>query len=682
MDQLENDFQYIVEKAKKFSPLVKSEVELLNALNNLEEEALVNIKKKYESASENKPVNQMRIAIANSLIGKKKIVDKNLIDEIKESIRREVTIGESSEEEKKNRDKFANWDKLWSILYVFFYSPKDVKETKDRLNKIAQYFIYKLELVDYKYRVVDFQGSQNFGKENCWIALYPEIRQGHKNSIQLFVEIGEQSKAGVYIGDNLENKGLKESTNVKTIEEVINIFNKGKTFVVDENNKLTNYFYCRMEKDVWDKSKSTCTINLQNWDLTKENDELWFLAIKNVKIDDVVFIVNFSEKKICKGTVKEKKINATETEQFESLTMKWDKEIKVENEKSIVGSGIFRPAKKYNELLKLMDNEGESIQAPKDEEEDEESTGAVQIDGQSKEFNEKDIKEELFIDDKDIKNIINNLLRKKNIILQGAPGVGKTFVAKKIAQLFCFENAKNSNSIYSFDDHIKIVQFHQSYSYEDFIQGFRPNKDGNFEIKNGVFYDFCQTAIKNEAENYIFIIDEINRGNLSKIFGELMLLIESDKREEKYAVNLTYAEEKSQKFYIPKNLYIIGTMNTADRSLSIVDYALRRRFAFITLKPIFEGKFINHLQECDVKQDLINNLTKKITELNELIKGSLGEGFLIGHSYFCTKDAAMDYKWIKDIIQFDIIPLLEEYWFDDSKNLEEAKRLLSEWIEK
>ena len=180
------------------------------------------------------------------------------------------------------------------------------------------------------------------------------------------------------------------------------------------------------------------------------------------------------------------------------------------------------------------------------------------------------------------------LRRKKNIILQGAPGVGKTFIARKIA--YELMGVKN-------DAQIEMVQFHQSYSYEDFIQGLRPSKSGGFELKNGTFYNFCQQALAHPERSFFLIIDEINRGNLSKIFGELMMLIEADKRSEKFAVKMTYSEDEADRFYVPANLYIIGTMNTADRSLAIVDYALRRRFAFINLQPEFGEKFTEFLQQ-------------------------------------------------------------------------------------
>jgi 5-methylcytosine-specific restriction enzyme B len=179
--------------------------------------------------------------------------------------------------------------------------------------------------------------------------------------------------------------------------------------------------------------------------------------------------------------------------------------------------------------------------------------------------------DELFIGEDEFKKILQILKRKKNIILQGPPGVGKTFMAKRIA--YAMMGFKD-------ESRVEMIQFHQSYAYEDFIQGYRPTDDGHFNRCNGVFYEFCTRAKENPESPYFFIIDEINRGNLSKIFGELMMLIEHDKRGSNFEVSLTYARTNESKFHIPQNLYLIGTMNTADRSLAMVDYALRRRFSF------------------------------------------------------------------------------------------------------
>ncbi|AKB35840.1 hypothetical protein MSSAC_1250 [Methanosarcina siciliae C2J] len=285
-----------------------------------------------------------------------------------------------------------------------------------------------------------------------------------------------------------------------------------------------------------------------------------------------------------------------------------------------------------------------------------------------KEYSFSSDPEKPFIEDPELKGIIDSLKIKKNIVLQGPPGVGKTFVAKKIA----YEMMKKTD-----DTKIEMVQFHQSYSYEDFIQGIRPSGK-TFRVKNGVFHDFCKKAELDPENKYFFIIDEINRGNLSKIFGELMMLIETDKRG-KYKVHLTYSEKDDAPFSVPENLYLIGTMNTADRSLSIVDYALRRRFRFITLEPKFNQRFIDYLNSQGFSPEFIGDIVSKITAVNKTIKldKNLGEGFQIGHSFFCNhKNNKSENEWFEDIINFEIKPLLDEYWFDDKDKYESQIDLL------
>lgn len=279
-------------------------------------------------------------------------------------------------------------------------------------------------------------------------------------------------------------------------------------------------------------------------------------------------------------------------------------------------------------------------------------------------YSKDDFLKDVFIDEEKYDTMVSILEKKKNIILEGAPGVGKTFMAKRLA--YSILGSKS-------EDKVELIQFHQSYSYEEFIEGYRPTESG-FELKHGIFYNLCEKAKNDSLNKYYLIIDEINRGNLSKIFGELLMLIENDKRGEK--LTLAYSEKK---FTVPKNLYIIGLMNTADRSLALIDYALRRRFSFIRIEPAFDNhKFIEAFNK--KFDDSYDNVFKIINQINEAIKNdkSLGSGFKIGHSYFYPelKDRKGNKKDIQDIITYEIIPLLEEYWYDDEDTLIQWKNAL------
>lgn len=264
-----------------------------------------------------------------------------------------------------------------------------------------------------------------------------------------------------------------------------------------------------------------------------------------------------------------------------------------------------------------------------------------------------------FISEDKFNEIVDLLLRKKNVILEGAPGVGKTFLARKVAYQLMGEVK---------DENIEMVQFHQSYSYEDFVQGIRPIANGEFKTRDGIFYEFCAKALTNPKEPFVFIIDEINRGNISKILGELMMLIEANKRSPKCAIKLTYTDPDGEKFYVPDNVYILGCMNTADRSLAIVDYALRRRFAFFPIEPEFDQTFSNFLlQKFD--QTFVNEVCRRLKAVNTRIQqeASLGSGMEIGHSYFCDLTGSDDkMKWWQDICKYELFPYIREICFDDN----------------
>ena len=269
----------------------------------------------------------------------------------------------------------------------------------------------------------------------------------------------------------------------------------------------------------------------------------------------------------------------------------------------------------------------------------------------NKTYTRTDFLADVFMDDEAFDDLIGMLLHKKNIILQGAPGVGKTYAAKRLAYTMMGEVD---------DSRVGFIQFHQNYAYEDFVMGYKPTEFGGFKLQNGIFYRFCIEAANNPEQKYFFIIDEINRGNLSKIFGELLMAIENECRGTK--ITLAYSNKL---FSVPENIYIIGMMNTADRSLALMDYALRRRFSFKELKPAFMSNNFKRYQE-NLGSGLLDRLIQQIIELNNEIidDDSLGSGFCIGHSYFCNLKAATEDQ-LKMIVEHDILPTLAEYWFDD-----------------
>ena len=303
----------------------------------------------------------------------------------------------------------------------------------------------------------------------------------------------------------------------------------------------------------------------------------------------------------------------------------------------------------YEEIMRLIRKENPEPVVDNEEQTEEYTT-----------YTDEDFLNDVYMDKHQLQTLKSLLNRKKNIILQGAPGVGKTFAAKRLA--YAIMGKKD-------EDRVKSIQFHQNYSYEDFVMGYKPNADKGFSLVNGIFYDICQQAKLHHDVPYFLIIDEINRGNMSKIFGELLQLIEADYRDN--PIQLAY---NKQRFSVPSNLYIIGMMNTADRSLAMIDYALRRRFSFYEMKPAFDDSgFKEYIEK---KHDPhLNNLVKALIELNKVIADddSLGTGFCIGHSYLCNLQGSYD---LESIVEFDIIPMLREYWFDnDNRFTNESQKL-------
>jgi 5-methylcytosine-specific restriction protein B len=777
----------------------------------------------------------------------------------------EKYIQEFQAYEFKKRDIFANWQRHWTVLHPFFFKGKFRETTNIYLEQIASALKEEMDLIDYDFHTVDFYGSNNFGDIRSWIALYPKVKESHKNAYQFFVNIGANIKINVLAGSDVRNAKKFEPKTVNTYADVLSHFRLVKEEVITINKGLKNFFKFAPGPQAaeWERfrSKNLAALDfseLEVGDLNQysswselniaaglpvesKSNKTWNMWLFfNASKGDLVFASRGVSTCLGVGVIDGKyKYDASTNSYRHTREVKWivDKvyQYKPNDLKGV--KNLFRPdtfssvlisdfllseyVRLYPELTTVFAKEkievktkSKASEKEKDEVEDiEEEVGeeasfwwlnanpkmwritshnvgdiqtytsrnergnkrriykhfesvkpgdlmigyesspvkqikalfqitkglhTTQEEGEVIEFelleklevpvdwselidvrglvecevlinnqgslfklteDEFDIIRDLvdsrniehekktvgarrnvysyqddpdkpFIPIDEFHSITQLLLKKKNIILQGPPGVGKTFVAKRIA----YEIMKEVN-----EAQIEMVQFHQSYAYEDFIQGLRPSTSG-FKRKNGIFYSFAKQAHAHPDRKFFFIIDEINRGNLSKIFGELMMLIEHDKRSSKNAIKLTYAEDDEESFFLPENLYIIGTMNTADRSLSILDYALRRRFSFISLKPNYDDVFHQFITSKNVSADFSKKLCQALESVNKSIRedDNLGDGFQIGHSYFCPSEIVSDEKeWFKSIIKFEIHPLLDEIWFDDADQVEKMLSALT-----
>ena len=383
----------------------------------------------------------------------------------------------------------------------------------------------------------------------------------------------------------------------------------------------------------------------KEYSYTNDGHATWQFA-NEMEIGDIIFVKKGTKKIIGRGVVSSEYIFDDSRKEYSHIhKVRWTHKGEWDHEGKIV-TKTLTDVTPYTDYYKKI--EGNFIEG---------SSGGLPPDvllPQYESYNAEKFLSEVYMSKEKYATLNNLLIRKKNLILLGAPGVGKTFAAERLAYSMMGEKDKSR---------VLVVQFHQSYSYEDFIMGYRPTEQG-FSLSKGPFYQFCKEAEPDDRP-YFFIIDEINRGNLSKVFGELLMLIENDKRGKE--LRLLYSDEQ---FSVPENVYIIGMMNTADRSLAMIDYALRRRFAFYEFEPAFESEGFKKYQT-SIGNVKFNRLIETVVAMNTVIAedDSLGNGFRIGHSYFSSR-LEVDVEWLSEIVEYELVPLIKEYWFDEPSKVE------------
>jgi 5-methylcytosine-specific restriction enzyme B len=607
---------------------------MLDSLSKLDSESLQALKGQYQNSEK---VNLIKSQVIDKIIefGSVSIEELEVIKN-KVKVRYETNI-------------LNSWNNF-SILFQLYYADKKEKVQEEQrkiheaLRKMEEF--KEFDLVEDKV-LNGFNWNQNFGCSECWLAVYEKGHISHKMAPQLFVSVDEKGiRYGLLFGSEHPRSGEGDFDRETDIA----------SFTYDKlHQKMVSVIELFKENDSEGLQVKEENLDVQYYYEDNISTDMWLELLQNESVfmkSDLVYLHKMNE---LGGGATPTQLAAALGRHFSSFNtpvVQLAKRViestgidsfKREDGKPCYWCVLFNG--KYEEnghfTWILKPNLKEALSAiPVETVEEFES------------YTKEDFLNEVFIEEEQYYTITSLLRYKKNIILQGPPGVGKTFVSKRLA--YSLMGVKDSSRI-------EMVQFHQNYAYEDFVMGFRPDKHG-FSLQYGVFYDFCKRALENPGEDYYFIIDEINRGNLSKIFGELFMLIERDKREE--YVTMGYSKKK---FTVPSNVYLIGTMNTADRSLAQLEVALRRRFAFVTLQPAFNEKWSKSVQESGVSADMLQRITNTVTKINQEIANDfqLGQGYAIGHSFFTGKPDDMDeVAWYQGVIMFEIQPLLEEYFFD------------------
>jgi 5-methylcytosine-specific restriction enzyme B len=629
---VESAVEYLDGMAKELGEFMKQPERILEAITKLDPDQLSSLRENYRNSEK---INLIKFMVLDKIIenGNISIAEmEEMKDQVK--VRYDTNILQA-------------WNNF-TILFQLYYADKKqkVQEEQRKIHKaIRQMEEFKdMDFVEDKV-LNGFNWNQNFGRSECWLAVYEKGHANHRTAPQFYISIDENRiRYGLLYGVEHPKQGQSDITIETKMESfTYEIFHHKMVEVLDKFKEQTpcsvQEFTGTYQMEQQDISEEKWSELLQDNDIFKESDLLYLHKVYELggeatptqlaaALGRHYSSFNSPVVQLARRVLKATKMEPPQRENGESVY--W----------CVLFDGEYE--ENHHFLWRLKSNLKAAIAATQPD------LGTMPIGS----FTKEDFLKEVFIDENQYETIVNLLQYKKNIILQGPPGVGKTFVSKRLA--YSLMGMKDSNRV-------EMVQFHQNYAYEDFVMGFRPDEHG-FSLQFGVFYEFCERSLKNPEQDYYFIIDEINRGNLSKIFGELFMLIERDKRDE--FVTMGYSKKK---FTVPSNVFLIGTMNTADRSLAQLEVALRRRFAFVTLEPAFNEKWWLTLQESGVSDQMANRILFAVEKINKEIIGDfqLGNGYAIGHSFFTAKPEHMnENSWYEGILAFEIIPLLEEYFFD------------------
>lgn len=654
------DFKYIKDTVNIMERYSEDQESLFNCLNDLSKSHLNKLINDYELEDKIEPVNLLRY-LTLKLIEKQKLISISVFDDCKRRIEandveyiKGICAIESEYEEKfineDLKNVFKSWKDPFKVYHPFLW---DIEKYANELSALSEKIVQDINnrsSVHFDYSWTDFKGSRNQGDVETWISLGPKTED---RTISTTVQIGisfhkEHILCSVYIGNDLKDYSINEDRRIKS--KKVNYTEKAENEIIEFARE---YYKLTIEENTKIKISKADAIMYAFW-LSK------FIKTRDDSLteESIKLLENRFNEKTIKGVIRkiqDRLGDSRLSEKFYNIIKNYRDQLDAYFDNGRIGwrdrADATQPGKLTSDILSVYQ---------KYQNFDEESFWKV-LSGSNEQVLEREkhavsydeISSNIFIDDQQINFLIELIKRRKNVIFKGPPGVGKTFLVKNLSKLI-LNDQYNSN--------LEFVQFHQSYSYDDFIFGIRPSMNGTFEAKPGIFYDFCiQKANLNRDKIFIFVIDEINRGNLSKIFGELLYLIEPDKRNEKVRLSSSISSEH---FTVPSNVIILGTMNTADRSLARIDYALRRRFAFFELKPMLDNqKFKSYLMEKGIGEDFCKKLASTINEVNNIITKRFGPGFEIGHSYFTPSESIKDAsKWYQEILEYELIPLLEEYF--------------------